>query len=138
APRCVRDALLGREARGFGDHPRVGVDTDDLLEKVSDAERDYARPAADVEKTAAAVEPQSVTKAVSETRCIRQAAPDVVGGRPREEGLVPLPALPAAIGHDPECRKRNYAPQRYPIPASVRKQMGRSGLASSLRRICPT
>ena len=62
---------------------------DDLLKEMSDTQRDDARPAADVDGAAAAVESQRVAKGDGEAGSVREAAADVVRSRPGRADLFP-------------------------------------------------
>ena len=95
-PLGVREPSFGREAASFLDHVGVGVDADDGFEQVGDPEGNRARPAADVEQTTRAGQSQRVLERIGEVRRVREPATRVVGGSTPEQGVVPLPLLPAA------------------------------------------
>ena len=55
-PSCVRGPGPVGEALGFGEHVGIGVETDDLIEEVSQLQGHDARTAPDVEEPAVTVE----------------------------------------------------------------------------------
>ena len=95
----------------------VSVESNNLLEKASKRKRHRARSAADVEKSASAVEPERLLERIGEPRSVRETSAVIVGGSSGEQRLVPLPLEPLA-GHQ-RILRRVAALQR--LPANQRK-----------------
>jgi hypothetical protein len=80
-------SLLGDPA-AFGEHGRVGIEADRLLEQMGEPDREDARPAAAVEQPPAPVEPQLLGENGLELRRVGRPPVPVVGRGALEERRV--------------------------------------------------
>ena len=99
-PAEVRDPPLVGHPAALGEHGRVGVEADRLLEQVGEADGEDARPAAAVEQPSAPVQLELLGKNSLELgRVGRPAVPVVGGGAFEERGVVRHHrSMPAALG----------------------------------------
>jgi hypothetical protein len=91
------------------EHRCVGVDTDGLLEQVSEPEGEDAGAAAAVEKSAGAVEPDFLREDGFELWRVRRSAGSVVGGGALEDRRV------ASRHETPSYPERETAPVGAPL-----------------------
>jgi hypothetical protein len=88
-PADVRDAPFVGGSATFGEHRRVGVETDRLLEQVGESDGEDARSAASIEEPAGPVQIQFLAEHSLELRRVgRSPAPVVGSGTLVDRGVV--------------------------------------------------
>jgi hypothetical protein len=106
--------LLDRRPLGLSHHAGIRVHTYDPVKEVCELKSDRPRSAPDVEETPTAVQVEVFGQSGGESRSVGFAAPAVVRGSALEDGLVPVPVLPAMrleiVGHQFSVPEENSAP----------------------------
>ena len=92
-PGDVPDASIGRAARTFRQHPRVGIETDRFGEEMSERQRHDAWSASHIEQPSLPIERQDPLQRIGEPWRIGRPAAHVVRRATEIERLVPLPAF---------------------------------------------
>jgi hypothetical protein len=77
-PAGVRGTGLRGLALRLGEHPAIRIDADDLGEEVGELQRDRARPAADIDQPACAIQFERGGDPLREPRGVRQPPAQVV------------------------------------------------------------